>query len=129
RQQLAKKLSYWDFTNLTSGYWKDNHFWAETSHFGTEVGGLMLDRIRGESPNSSFGVLVDSNNVDDFIKNQYQILSESYADIAAYDSNTYIHESYLHSWHSVDINNVDALTLAENEPAIMQIKLNVDEDT
>ncbi len=128
RLQLAAQVNYWDFTNLKSGYWKDNHLWSETSHFGTELGDLILERVRGNTPESSFGMLVNSDNVDDFVKDQYQILAENYLKITSYDSNTYIHDSYLSPWQTVGLTDPKAKHIAEKDAAVMQLKIHANEE-
>ncbi len=100
RRRLAQVMAYWDFSVITStSYWKDNHYWLETSHFTTDIGRLMQNRIEEGSLNTKyddqFGVLITPKNVNTVLAKNYETLLSELPAILKYDPNTRIDKSYL----------------------------------
>lgn len=125
RAALANSFDYWDFTNLQAGYWKDNRYWKETSHYSDELGAKVFARMNNASDEHLLGQYVTRDNIGSLIATMSQTLLQEMPHILSEDNNTFIHDSYLQGpWQPVT-NSLRPIA-ALDQFAVLRVQLEVD---
>jgi hypothetical protein len=75
-KRLAKITDYFDFAGINK-ITSDNMNYYETSHFRVKIGDLMIQRMFFGAGDDSFGIHIDSNNIDKHIEYLKQQLSQN----------------------------------------------------
>ncbi|MBI5741698.1 MAG: hypothetical protein HZA16_13405 [Nitrospirae bacterium] len=76
KEKLAQITDYWDFSGINS-VTTSNYYYYETSHYRTIVGDLIVCRMTncsGTPVPADFGVLINSDNINQHVKDQKEKL-------------------------------------------------------